>query len=264
MIQLPMVALPSSTSQALDALQTHINAVTPYSERVYRARERFSAENREDNETFGVIRRTLDAMCMGARRCMYCEDSAACEVEHFRPNVFYPEFVFVWMNYLYSCVNCNRIKRGNFRVRCGVSEYLDLVRRRNDAVVEPTSGPNVLIDPRTEDPLQYVSLDLSDTFFFVPRSDKGTEAHARAQYTIDCLKLNDRDYLTQARREAYGAYRARLYEYVEARGTERAHLLARAISRCGHRAVWTEMKAQSVRIAELAYLFQNAPEAHKW
>ena len=33
-------------------------------------------------------------MCAGAKRCMYCEDSAADEVEHHLPKNLYPEFVF--------------------------------------------------------------------------------------------------------------------------------------------------------------------------
>lgn len=146
----------------------------------------------------------------------------------------------------------------------GPSEYIDLIRRRTDQVVEPRSGPAVLIDPRRDDPLQYLSLDLIDTFWFVPRHAEGTREHARAEYTIKCLKLNERDYLPRARQEAYAGYRARLVEYVEARDTGRAEHLAKAISRCGHRAVWAEMKAQSFLLPDLAELFAAAPEASAW
>ena len=55
----------------------------------------------------------LSAMCHGPRRCMYCEDSAADEVEHFRPTDLYPEFVFAWMNYLYACGPCNVRKKNH-------------------------------------------------------------------------------------------------------------------------------------------------------
>lgn len=36
----------------------------------------------------------LEAMCSGGNRCMFCEDSAASQIEHFRPKSRYPELVF--------------------------------------------------------------------------------------------------------------------------------------------------------------------------
>lgn len=258
------VDLPEHTSRSLAALQTQIDAVPSYADRVAQARRRFESENRLGNDTFDAVKRTLASMCAGACRCMYCEDSIASEVEHFRPKTFYPELVFSWLNYLYSCGPCNRIKSNHFRLVIEPSEYVDLVRRRTDPVVEPRSGSPVLIDPRNDDPLQYLSLDLVDTFWFVPRHLKGTRECARAEYTIKCLKLNERDYLARARQEAYAGYRARLTEYVGARGTERGERLAKAVSRCGHPAVWAEMKCQSSLLPDLAPLFAAAPEALGW
>ena len=55
-------------------------------------------------------------------------------------------------------------------------------------------------------------------------------------------ELNERDYLPQARKAAYFTYRARLKEYVEARDTTRAALLARAIGRYDHPSVWAEIE----------------------
>jgi uncharacterized protein (TIGR02646 family) len=264
MMQVQPVDLPEHTNRSLTALQAQIDAVPSYADRVQHARQRFEAENRPGNYTFDVIKLTLGSMCAGACRCMYCEDSMASEVEHFRPKTFYPDLVFSWLNYLYTCGPCNRIKRSHFRIVVESSEYIDLMRRRTDQVVEPRSGSPLLIDPRRDDPPQYLSLDLIDTFWFVPRHAEGTPEHARAEYTIKCLKLNERDYLPRARQEAYAGYRARLGEYVDARNTERAEHLAKAISRCGHPAVWAEMKAQSLLLPDLARLFAAAPEAAGW
>jgi uncharacterized protein (TIGR02646 family) len=195
---------------------------------------------------------------------MYCEDSLASEVEHFRPKTFYPDLVFSWINYLYSCGPCNRIKRSHFRILVEPSRHIDLSRRRADDVVKPRDGSPMLIDPRRDDPLQYLSLDLIDTFWFVPRHIEGTHERARAEYTIELLKLNERDFLPLARQEAYAGYRARLGEYVHARNTERGEHLAKAISRCGHPTVWAEMKTQSLLLPDLAELFAAAPEAFDW
>lgn len=264
MIGIKAADLPAHTARALEALQAPISAVESYAERVREARERYDAESRRGNPAFDVVRHTLESMCVGACRCMYCEDSAACEIEHFRPKAFYPDLVFVWHNYLYSCGACNRIKRSYFRIFVANTVFVDLVRRRNDPVIPPEDGLAVLIDPRSEDPLYYMGLDLVNTFWFVPRHPEGSWEYARAAYTIANLKLNERDELTQAREEAYAGYRARLTEYLSVRGTARAQLVAKAIKRCGHPSVWAEMKAQSKSIPDLDQLFQAAPEAYEW
>jgi uncharacterized protein (TIGR02646 family) len=264
MIQIRLVELPAQTDIALKTLQAQINSIPSHADRVKHARERFDRENRTGNEVFDVIRRTLGSMCAGACRCMYCEDSTGNEVEHFRPKSFYPEFAFIWLNYLYSCSSCNRTKRDHFRILCGSSGYVDLARSRIGVPTQPPEGISVLIDPRSEDPSYYLGLDLLDTFWFVPRHPKGSFEHARAQYTIDRLKLNDRDYLPLARQEAYDGYRARLREYVEVRGTVKADQYAQALSHCGHPTVWAEMKAQSLSLPELMPLFTAAPEVLGW
>ena len=213
MIEIGPADLPVQTARALVELQASITAVEGYPNRVSQARIRYDAECRRGNAAFDVVRRTLESMCVGACRCMYCEDSAACEVEHFRPKSFYPDLVFVWLNYLYSCGACNRIKRSKFRILVANTVSVDLVRRRGEPVVAPEDGSPVLINPRNEDPLYYLGLDLIDTFWFVPRHPIGTWEHTRADYTIASLKLNERDELPKARQEAYHGYRARLTEY---------------------------------------------------
>src|SRR5579872_181944 len=188
MMQIRSVDLPEHITRALMDLQEEIDVLPSYLQRVQHADQRFKAENRPDNDTFAIIRQTLGSMCAGPRRCMYCEDSAASEIEHFRPKTFYPDLAFAWLNYLYSCGPCNNIKRSQFRLLVDPPEYVDLVRRRGDVLVEPRSGLAVLINPRQENPLQFMGLDLVDTFWFMPRQAEGTVEHARADYTIKCLK----------------------------------------------------------------------------
>jgi len=264
MRQITSVALAAPAVLSLKALQAEVDSVSSYEDRVRFARKRFQNQNQGNNVTFDEVKRQLKSMCLGPSRCMYCEDSLASEVEHFKPKAFYPELTFVWDNYLYACGPCNRTKLSRFRVHVGHSSYSDLVRPRNVPVVPPVSGAPVLIDPRAENPLLYITLDLVNTFRFRPRHADGTPEYARSDYTIKLLKLNDREHLPAIRRIAYSNYRARLKEYVDARGTAQATPIEMSIRLYGFSAVWLEMKAQSSAINELGSLFANAPEALSW
>lgn len=110
-------------------------------------------------------------------------------------------------------------------------------------------------------------LDLVDTFMFLPALGLSALEYDRARYTIDLIQLN-REVLLEARREAYGAYRARLAEYRELRdqGAEvevlRTH--AQAIRSSAHPTVWHEMRRWHMAISDLNRLFTDVPEALKW
>lgn len=105
MLQLPETNLDQKWQNYLDTWQKEINAIASYSEKVEQAKAKY--ESKIKTVTFKNIRGTLETMCSGNRRCCYCEDSCADEVEHIRPKSLYPELVFVWENYLYSCGLCN-------------------------------------------------------------------------------------------------------------------------------------------------------------
>lgn len=269
MIRLPDVELPKETRESLRGFQAEVDGEPAYAERVEAAKDLFERRNRTTNPTFRVVRAKLDEMCAGARRCCYCEDSRADEVEHIRPKQLYPEFVFIWENYLYACGPCNGPKLSRFAVfEKATGREKDVTRGRNDPIEPPPEGDSVLIDPRRENPLEYMQLDLRDTFFFVPTADDGQPGHRRAEYTIELLRLNDRDVLTKARRNVFGSYRARLREY---RGRKRAGAaadeldrLAKDLQEMPHPTVWAEMKRQRDVYPELARLFDDAPEALLW
>lgn len=263
MIHIEARLLPDGTSHALAKLQADVNSVLSFAERVAEARRQFQRINRNGNTVFDVVKQTLTAMCSGACRCMYCEDSAASEIEHFRPKVFYPDLVFVWLNYLYSCGPCNRGKQSHFRLLTEGDVLVDLVRLDGKELIEPVAGTPVLLDPRSDDPPLFLSLDLQ-TFRFVPRDGIGTIAVARAEYTIQRLRLNDREILPATRKEAFDAYRARLFEYGRTQDESRRAALRAAIRRCGHPTVWLEMKRQEHLYPELGSLFVAAPEAREW
>jgi uncharacterized protein (TIGR02646 family) len=269
MIRIPNAVLPVGTQTALARYQQEINAILDYENRVRSAKENFSRYNNPQNKTFKIVRATLTDLCCGARRCMYCEDSCADEVEHFKPKDLYPEYVFVWENYLYSCGRCNVPKNNKFAIyskRTG--SFLDITRHKNATVIPPEKGDAVLIDPRREDPLDFLELDLSGTFFFLPRGRKRSRIYERAEYTIDILALNRRPELSKARHHAYRGYHAILEQYVNRKQANvqkvKLALYCKTIQEMHHPSVWKEMQRQAALLLELKPLFQAAPEALLW
>ena len=233
-------------------------------------------EQKSSSAAFRPVREALRKLCAGARRCCYCEDSQATDIEHIWPKDFYPELVFSWENYLYGCARCNRPKSN----RCEIySEHtrLNVPSFVKQHKVHPPVGDALLINPRVEDPLEFMMLDLQDTFFFLPTAPSGTQQWERADHTIKLLKLNEEDVLPTAREEAFENYVARLKDYIDQKSKDKPpEALRRLISsvvRMGHPTVWHEMKRQTHlrfheplprNIHHVKELFLIAPEALDW
>lgn len=270
MLKLPHKDLPVEAQQNLAKWQHEIDTIAIFEEKVKIAKQRFSEKNKATNPTFRQVRSTLADMCSGAQRCGYCEDSYADEVEHIKPKDWYPEFTFVWENYLYACGQCNSGKSNQYAIFRAEDQKLTVLKRaKTSPVVAPDQGEHVLIDPRKEDPLDNMELDLRGTFRLVPKAEDVTsKAYIRAKYTIDTLRLNTRDALLKARENEYRSYVARLEQYIRSRdaGASQTELdrLVTALQRMGHPTVWREMQRQHPLITELKQLFHQAPEALNW
>jgi uncharacterized protein (TIGR02646 family) len=270
MLRIPDRPLAPAAQLKLAEYQRDIDALAGFAERVETGKSRFTSRNREGDPAFGPVRQTLKEMCSGVLRCMYCEDSLADQVEHFNPKDFYPELVFAWHNYLYSCGPCNRRKNNKFPIFSDRTGAIVILSRAPRApVVPPEAGAPALIDPRHEDPFDYMQLDLQDTFRFLPLDpDAGSAGHQRARQTIDVLGLNDREFLPEARESAFRGYLSLLSLYVECRDAvnpcQDPTLLVRALRRYHHATVWAEMKRQRNQLPQLQTLFAQAPEALGW
>lgn len=120
-------------------------------------------DSKPDN-VFGEIRTVLVQMASGRARCMYCEDSAGTDIEHFRPKATYPEVAFVWDNYLLACSHCNSN------------------RKRNLFPLDEGGSP-LLIDPSAEDPTEHLEFSPS-TGHFVAVTSKGEKS-------VEVFALND-------------------------------------------------------------------------
>ena len=266
MLYIEDAGLDPPTARGLKRYQSEVDAAGTYPQQVAEGKRLFSLRNQARNSVFKTVRAKLTKMCSGAQRCGYCEDSVGDEVEHIMPKDLYPERVFVWQNYLFACGRCNGGKNNKFAVIVG-RQLVDATRRRGAQIRRPRRGDPGLINPRAEDPLTYLDLELEVTFMFLPRQGLTAIDKRRARYTIEVLKLN-RDVLLEARREAYGAYRARLVEYRDLRnsGVEGAklRLLTEAVKSSSHPTVWREMQRQRTDIYELKDLFFAVPDAVRW
>jgi uncharacterized protein (TIGR02646 family) len=162
-------------------------------------------------------------MTSGVQRCMYCEDSAASDGEHFWPKVRYPERTFCWENLLFICSKCNRHKLAQFPI----DEH----------------GAPLLIDPTAEDPGEHVILD-PRLGRWVARNDsrKGTT-------TIQVLKLN-RSELERGRQRAWVALQDSLMIYAQSRGSGR-HERAERCRRVLCEAPFSALLHVMVRVLEL-------------
>jgi uncharacterized protein (TIGR02646 family) len=181
--------LDPKTAGRLNDHQQDVDAETTYAARVARAEDLYKQVGRSDRPPFREVHAVLRRMCSGNARCMYCEDAPADEVEHVWPKSLYPERTFRWENLLYACGSCNRPKSNRFRLFAppgSLAEH-EAARIRGTVAASPPPGDPLLLDPRREDPLEFLKLDLSGTFYFHPRAPEGTREHRRAAYTVDLL-----------------------------------------------------------------------------
>jgi hypothetical protein len=262
--------ISNSTSLALATYQSLVDSRASFAEKVEEAKRRFSQYNVKGNPTFDDIKRTLVEMCMGPERCHYCEDSKADEVEHIQPKDWFPERCFQWGNYCYVCGPCNGPKNNKFAIFGNESNVpIELVRKKGDPIIEPPLGELVLLNPRTENPLAFLFLDLLNRqYVFTEMHEKGSRDYERANYTIRILGLNSRSYLVKARKNAYNNYKARLTEYIHQKTgsgpKKKLDELIDNLKQEHHQTVWQEMKRQFDFIPELTVLFEQAPEAFGW
>ncbi|MGR1184931.1 hypothetical protein ACUVJH_15595 [Aeromonas veronii] len=252
--------LKASEVSYLNSKQAEIDAVNGYSQQVSKGKDLWESKSAI---RFKEIRSVLTSMCVGIRRCSYCEDSVADEVEHIKPKDLYPEVVFDWSNYLYACGNCNGPKNNNYAVINQAGGIVDVTRARGTVVSPPVNGLDAFINPRAEDPLNFIKLDLS-TMRFVPKRRISDVDRLRVSYTIKTLGLNSRDFLVESRKVAYSSYidAVNCYKADKASGMTDAQLRLKKskILKMPHQTVWEEIKAQCITYRPLNGLFTTVPE----
>ncbi len=144
-------------------------------------------------KAFSEIRRTLQSMASGLRRCMYCEDSRGVAIDHFWPLSRYPRRAFMWHNYLYACTYCNsNEKRGQFPI-------------------EPITRRPLVVKPTREDP--------RDHLVFAPSTGRFTsrQGSPKGDPTIRVFGLNIRPELPVGRLDAFTVLQSLLADYADQR-----------------------------------------------
>lgn len=267
MISITAAALDKRALDRLQGLQDNVNNRANYAAQVDYAKSSWS---RKPSSLFDGLKLRLAEMCSGNRRCVYCEDSFADEIEHMRPKDLYPEQAYVWNNYVLACGPCNGPKNNQFAVLTDPLALIDVTRKRNAPVVQPVAGRYALIDPRVENPVDYLWLDFR-TWRYVPNSDDETsEIWIRADYTINVLGLNKREALVRGRKSAFSGFRSRLITWLERRAqwtpNEQQEFLEDFRAE-RYRGVWERMKQyrnQVPALHDVSQLIQAAPEALQW
>lgn len=270
--------LAEVAGKTLAKIQAIIDDKPDYPARVAAAKAEWGTKTSTTakKEAFKAVRDTLAQMCVGSVRCAYCEDSLADEVEHIQPKNLFPDVAFKWPNYLFACGPCNGPKSNRYGIVNGqlIDEF---VRKRGDPIVAPGAGASAFINPRTEDPFDFLELDLggttpdgaiiAGTFELLPRLDLKASDLARADFTIEVLGLN-REVIRAARENAFGGFRARMREYAEEKeaGATPARLgeLRDDLLKTPHLSVFADMRRQRAFVPELADLFQRATEMLVW
>jgi len=266
-IAIPGAALDAASHAQLQALQGSVDEQDGYAAQVEFAKSSWS---RKPAALFGPLKELLAGMCTGNRRCAYCEDSFADEIEHMRPKDLYPQETYAWANYVLACGPCNGPKNNRFAVLDAAGELLDVSRKKGSPVVAPPAGDRALLDPRVEDPVEFLWLDFR-TGRYVPASgNEGTIEFKRACYTIDVLRLNARDDLVRGRRSAVRGFHSRLADWVAKHAEwdqERRRSFVTDFREERYRGVWERMKRHAPATPSLhdtAELLAAAPEAHTW
>jgi len=229
------------------------------------ARDRFKSVNSGTRQWIQRLRGQLKAACHQGR-CPYCEDNTVHQVDHHRPISLDPRGTFLWGNFVYACGICNGKKLHKWHV-------FDPATSTNQKALDPLTAtladlslPPVFIDPRREDPADFLKIDLTGTFTLIPRYPAGSQEAIRAIFTRDQLALDEGE-LPAHRKRAYSYFIERLDRYTQAKAAGVATEIARCrglVMEQDHLGVWREMQRQHGSVPALTTLFGLAPEALTW
>ncbi len=199
MLRLASKSLPGKAQGRLAYLQRKVDEKTTFSEKAAKAESLWAGKTGSSigKLTFEAIREKLAAMCVSVKICNYCEQNEANDIEHIYPKSLFPSRAFIWENYLLACKQCNTAyKLDSFALLDADGDILPIQRGS-----EPVSLNGAFINPRTEDPTDFMLLNLgSYKFEPIPEIDK--KAANKAKVTLEVLQLNERDQLVQSRKAA--------------------------------------------------------------
>ena len=284
---------PGTTSLRYLAKQQAIIDGLTVGQRVSRAQTLWDSKSssKGGRAAFDEVKQTLIDMCVSTELCNYCEQNEATDIEHICPKSFFPETTFQWPNYLLACKTCNtHYKLDQFAVFMPTRSATAVALQRKQL---PPSNDMAFIDPRVEDPMHYLFLDIKgQTFQLIPHPAlTDPRAIAKAKCTLDVLQIGERAALARARRDAFQFYQCQLETYQKVRDAttledleqlaQDPHLVNRSntfeverqIMMTGlkqsilghlHPTVWREMQRQYQTLNKTKRLFEAVSDALHW
>jgi uncharacterized protein (TIGR02646 family) len=278
----------------LKKLQGQIDTLSTYKAQVKGAKVLWQNKKKTNPQkaAFNRVEKELQKIAIGANHyCNYCEANVGTTIEHIYPRGLFPNKTFVWENYLWTCKECNgKHKVSQFQIfkDSNSSEIIDLIK--DYSFVRPPNEDSVFINPRVENPLDYLQLDLESGLFASKEESTNSRAYKRAFYTLETLQLNARQDLVASRQKAYQTYQDLLQQYINIqKSTSPEALIAifsisnntkrapwekqkslanlefqKAFMDQAHPTVWKEMQRQFESIPSLKKLFQQVPEVLDW
>lgn len=258
MRRIPDTPCPSNALAYLQHIQQDIDTENDFHDRVEKAVRCWNNKNgsKDGKAAFDAIKTTLDSLRSAGHFCCYCEtgpvelfEHAAnsrpqhSPIEHIFPKSLYPEYAFIWENYLPICERCNtnrKLDQWAVFDRQGWFHDVTPPHTKGARRVSTRVGSPLFLNPRHEDPSTFLRLDFAD-FKVKPLQGLTYIDASRAAYTIKTLTLNDGP-LTHGRHTGFGNICNTLRTYLERRNIDRVRTIFRDLQ---YPMVWQEMKRQS-------------------
>jgi len=294
MIKINTTTIRNGILNHLQKLQGQIDALPTYKAQVKQAKVLWQNKKKTNAQkaAFNRVEKELQKIAIGSNNyCNYCEANVGTTIEHIYPRGLFPNKTFIWENYLWACKQCNgKHKISQFQIfkNANSSEIINLVK--DYSFVRPLNQDAVFINPRVENPLDYLQLDLESGLFQHKENNVNTRAYKRASYTIETLQLNTRKGLVANRQKAYQNYQSLLQQYINIQKSTSSEVLMAifplsnnakkapweaqkqlaslefqtTLINQAHPTVWKEMQRQVDSIPTLRELFQQVPKTLDW
>lgn len=274
----------------LQKLQAEIDALPTYKAQVKKAKVLWQNKKKTNAQkaAFNRVEKELQKIAIGIPNyCNYCEANIGTCIEHVYPRGLYPNKTFIWENYLWTCKQCNgKHKVSQFQIfeSPKTAKTINLVKDYN--FIPPPNDDAVFINPRVDNPLDYLELDLESGLFQHKEKNPTTRAYKRASYTLETLQLNARKGLVANRQKNYLIYQNLLQQYIDIKKSPSIEVLKaiyplskhtaqlpfesqkkqatldlqKTLLNQAHPTIWLEMQRQVSDIPSLQKLFLQAPE----
>lgn len=290
MLQLAKHNLETSIQKTLDSLQQQVNlAGNSFDARREMAQKLWTTKkNAEGQRAFVKITEALRNICVYVNVCNYCEQNEANDIEHIYPKSYFPDYTFIWENYILACKQCNTAYKLD---KCFVLDPDGNVHEVFRGTAPPFQQV-AMINPRIEDPNLFLWLNMQTRQFEIKEGLSLPEAN-KAERTLFILQLNTRDLLLEDRKNTAIYYYERmktLAAILEAQSIEAIEEILsphddlidsniklnelkstiqenfqKHLSQYKHPSVWYAIKTIERKVnPKWAALFNRIPDAVKW